>query len=207
MWQRPPSPAPAKDPLHSPTEPVMEFTRAQRTALLRIAHEAMEAAVERRRYTPVELSGALAEPRGVFTTLYRGGKLRGCVGYVSAVRPLGQAVAETARAAALEDTRFEPVERAELGEIEVSLSVLSSTFTIEPNDVEIGRHGLVISQNGRRGLLLPQVASEHGWDTKTFLEQTCFKADIPGDAWEHGATVEAFTAEVFGDTGPSSSNC
>jgi AmmeMemoRadiSam system protein A len=110
-----------------------------------------------------------------------------------------EAVAETARAAALEDSRFDPVRLDELPEIQVSLSVLSPTFAIVPDQIQIGRHGLVIRHHGRRGLLLPQVATEHGWDVETFLEQTCLKAGLPGNEWKHGAEIEAFTAEIFGD--------
>jgi len=121
------------------------------------------------------------------------------VGYVFPVVPLYQTVAETARAAAFEDTRFAPVTLLEGRELEVSLSILSLLRTIRPEDVEVGVHGLVITQGGRRGLLLPQVPIEHQWDRVTFLEQTCRKATLPIDAWQKGATIEAFTAEVFGD--------
>lgn len=169
--------------------------------LLRIAHEAIAAGAEGRSYAPKPAQGVLARPRGVFTTLYWRGKLRGCVGYVSAVRPLVNAVAETAYAAAFEDTRFAPVEREQVAELAVSLSVLSPAFSIEPSQIQIGRHGLMIRDRGLRGLLLPQVATEHGWDVETFLEQTCFKAGLPGDAWKHGAKIEAFTAEIFADEG------
>ena len=182
-----------------PQSPTAVFTPDQRRLLLRIAHEAIAAAVHQRPYTAPEAGGGLNQPRGVFTTLYRAGQLRGCVGYVAAVRPLTQAVAETAQAAALEDTRFAAVEPQELSELEVSLSVLSPTFPIEPTQIEIGRHGLMIRQFGRKGLLLPQVAIEHDWDVPTFLEQTCYKAGLPGNAWQHGAEIEAFTAEIFSD--------
>ena len=127
--------------------------------------------------------------------------LRGCVGYAVAVAPLHLAVAETARAAAFEDARFVPVTRDEAPRLNVSLSVLSRLFPIHPDAVEIGRHGLMISNDGRRGLLLPQVPFEHGWDRETFLAQPCQKAGLPMDAWRKSATVEAFTAEVFGDAG------
>jgi uncharacterized protein (TIGR00296 family) len=83
--------------------------------------------------------------------------------------------------------------------LDVSLSILSPLRVITPEEVEIGRHGLVVSQGGRRGLLLPQVPVEHQWDRATFMEQTCRKAGLPLDAWRQGATLEAFTAEVFGD--------
>jgi AmmeMemoRadiSam system protein A len=126
-------------------------------------------------------------------------QLRGCVGYAMPVAPLYRAVAETARAAAFEDSRFFPVTREEAPRLEVSLSVLSRLFAIHPDAVEVGRHGLVVSQGGRRGLLLPQVPTEHDWDRETFLEQTCRKAGLPEDAWRKGASIEAFTAEVFCD--------
>jgi AmmeMemoRadiSam system protein A len=188
------------DSLPSP-QPTAELSPADRATLLRVAHESIAAGADGRSYSPGQAEGVLSEPRGVFTTLYRRGQLRGCVGYVSAVRPLVNAVAETAQAAAFEDTRFAPVEREEVAEIQVSLSVLSPTFPISPEQIQIGRHGLMIRQHGHRGLLLPQVATEHNWGVETFLEQTCFKAGLPGDAWKHGAEIEAFTAEVFSDEG------
>jgi AmmeMemoRadiSam system protein A len=141
----------------------------------------------------------LAEPRGVFTSLYLQGQLRGCVGYALAVTPVYRAVAETARAAAFEDIRFSPVTLEEAPHLQVELSILSVPRAITAEEVEPGRHGLLITLNGRRGLLLPQVAQEHGWDRVTFLEQTCRKAGLPVDAWQKGAVIEAFTAEVFGE--------
>ena len=145
-----------------------------------------------------QLRARLLEPRGVFATLYLRGQLRGCVGYAMPLYPLFRAVAETARAAAFQDTRFWPVTPDELPDLKISLSVLSPLFPIEADQVEVGRHGLLISLGSRRGLLLPQVPVEHGWDRLTFLEQTCHKAGLPIDAWR-SATLEAFTAEVFGD--------
>jgi uncharacterized protein len=141
----------------------------------------------------------LSEPRGAFSTIYLGGELRGCVGYVLPVVPLYRTVAESARAAALEDMRFSPVTPDEAPRLEVVLSVLSPLLPINPEQVKVGRHGLVVTLGLRRGLLLPQVPVEHGWDRETYLCQTCRKASLPLDAWEHGAVLEAFTAEVFGD--------
>jgi AmmeMemoRadiSam system protein A len=185
-----------------------EFSLEQRRVLLSIAHRAILSALEGQPLpdAPPALPG-LTEPRGVFTTLYlrsdrKGdpqGELRGCVGYVSPIAPLYRAVAETARAAAFEDHRFLPVTKEEALKLEVSLSVLSRLFPIHPQAVEVGRHGLLLSGGGRRGLLLPQVPVEYGWDRETFLEQTCYKAGLPPDAWRKDATIEAFTAEVFGD--------
>jgi len=169
--------------------------------MLRLAHEAVESLVLE--HAPVqENSGPhLEEPRGVFTTLYLHGKLRGCVGYVVPVLPLHRAVFETARAAASQDSRFAPVTPEEVHDLQVSLSILSPLFPIEAGQVEIGKHGLVVSSGSRRGLLLPQVPVEHRWTREEFLEQTCRKAGLHLDAWKSGATLEAFTAEVFGDPG------
>lgn len=197
-----------------------EFSREQRRALLAIAHQAILSQVERQPFADAPpLQPGLSEPRGVFTTLYlkcdkKGDpqgdvtgdpdrdvhrELRGCVGYAVPIAPLYRAVAETARAAAFQDSRFLPVTREEAFKLEVSLSVLSLLFQIHPETVEVGRHGLIVSRGTLRGLLLPQVPLEHGWDRETFLEQTCRKAGLPLDAWRKAATIEAFTAEVFSD--------
>jgi len=177
-----------------------EFTREERVTLLNLAHESILSALEHREISLDPPAPCFSEPRGAFTTIYLQGQLRGCVGYVLPVISLYRAVAETARAAAFEDTRFAPVTLAEARSLEVSLSILSPLRVIKPEEVEIGLHGLVVSYGGRRGLLLPQVPVEHGWDRLTFIEQTCQKAGLPRDAWKNGATLEAFTAEVFGDS-------
>jgi AmmeMemoRadiSam system protein A len=177
-----------------------EFSPQERALLLQVAHAAIESALEDRSIPLDAPTPHLAEPRGVFTTIYLHGQLRGCVGYVFPVPPLYRAVAETARAAASQDTRFFPVTREEAPSLDISLSILSPLSPILPEQVEVGRHGLLISLAGHRGLLLPQVPVEHHWDRITFLEQTCRKAGLPLDAWKQGATLEAFTAEVFGET-------
>jgi AmmeMemoRadiSam system protein A len=176
-----------------------EFSSEERAVLLKLAHDSIASALEQREIPLTPPSPHLAEPRGAFTTLYVRDQLRGCVGYVFAVEPLYRTVANTARAAAFEDTRFYPVAPAEIPDLRISLSILSPLAEIKPEDIEIGRQGLLISQYGHRGLLLPQVAVEHGWDRVIFLEQTCRKAGLPLDAWQRGAKIEAFTAEVFGD--------
>jgi AmmeMemoRadiSam system protein A len=181
-------------PIESP-----EFSLEERTLLLNLAHQAISSALDRREISLTSLSPHLAEPRGVFTTLYLRGGLRGCVGYVEPVAPLYRTVIESARAAAFNDTRFWPVTSEELPDLEVSLSVLSKPKPILPGQIEIGRHGLIVSMEGRRSLLLPQVPAEHNWDRTVFLEQTCRKAGLPTDAWQKGAAIEAFTAEIFAD--------
>jgi AmmeMemoRadiSam system protein A len=115
--------------------------------------------------------------------------------------PLSRAVTETARAAAFEDPRFPPIVLEEARSLKICLSVLSPLMPILPEQIEVGRHGLLISEGSGRGLLLPQVPLEHGWDRNTFLEQTCRKAGLPINAWRNGAKIEAFTAEVFADDG------
>jgi AmmeMemoRadiSam system protein A len=176
-----------------------EFSREERAILLQFAHDSILSALGGREISFEPPTPHLAEPRGVFTTLHLFGELRGCVGYVLPIAPLYAAVGETARAAAFEDTRFYAVTAEEAPALEIELSVLSPPQEISPETIEVGRHGLIISRAGYRGLLLPQVPVEHGWDRIAFLEQTCRKSGLPLDAWQKGATIEAFTAEVFGD--------
>jgi len=191
------SPAPLASTARS-SEP-QEFSPEVRDLLLKLAHNAVLAVLEGREISLAPPSPHLAEARGAFTTLYYRGALRGCVGYVFPVTSLYRTVAESARGAAFEDTRFPPVNRQEAPDLEVSLSILSVPEPITAEAVEVGRHGLLVSLGANRGLLLPQVPVEHGWDRVTFLEQTCRKAGLPANAWQTGATLKAFTAEVFGD--------
>jgi len=177
----------------------LEFSLEERAQLLRLAHDSITSALEFRQILLDPPTPHLAEPRGVFTSLHLFEELRGCVGYVLPTLPVYRAVAETARAAAFDDNRFPPVTKEEAPNLEVELSILSSPQRIRPEDIEVGRHGLLISQIGRRGLLLPQVPIEHEWDRTTFLEQTCRKAGLPLNAWRKGATIEGFTAEIFRD--------
>jgi AmmeMemoRadiSam system protein A len=124
--------------------------------------------------------------------------LRGCIGQLASADPLVQVVAHCARVAALEDPRFEPVGAHELPELDIELSVLSVLFEIKYDQIVIGKHGLLISRGWQRGVLLPQVATEHRWPAERFLEETCTKAGLERDAWRHPDTrVEAFTAEIF----------
>jgi AmmeMemoRadiSam system protein A len=179
-----------------------EFSPEERSLLLRLAHASIESALDGRDLDLTSPSPHLDEQRGAFTTLYVGGQLHGCVGYVLPVASLYRTISETARAAAFEDTRFPPITKTDLPHLTVDISVLSPLRPIKPEDVEVGRHGLLVAMGFRRGLLLPQVPVEHGWDRITFLEQTCRKAGLPDNAWQQGATLEAFTAEVFGEQEP-----
>jgi uncharacterized protein len=176
-----------------------EFTPEERRVLLRLAHTSIEAAFDGRRIEVDPPTEHLAEQRGAFTTLHLHGKLRGCIGYVFPTQSLYRTIAETSRAAAFDDPRFEPVTLEQAPELKVEISVLSPLRPIAPEDVVIGRHGLVVRQGSRRGLLLPQVPVEWDWDRETFLSQTCQKAGLAPDAWLRGAELQGFTAEIFGE--------
>lgn len=178
---------------------LMEFSEDERLMLLCLAHDSITAALDKQEISLDPPTPHLAEPRGAFTSLYLKGQLRGCVGYVLPTSSVYRAIAETARAAALDDPRFDPVTQDEAANLKVELSILSPPKPIQPEEIEVGRHGLLITLHGRRGLLLPQVPVEREWDRRAFLEQTCRKAGLPLDAWQRGATIEAFTAEVFGE--------
>src|SRR3954471_43530 len=181
--------------------PPAEYSPQERALLLQTAHRAIEAAFAGSKPLafPEDLPAAVKQPRGAFTTLHVDGQLRGCVGYVIAEKPLIETVAETAVAAAFTDPRFPSLTPPEAQRAKVEISVLSLPRPIRPEEIVAGVHGLIVSQGTRRGLLLPQVATEHGWDAPTFLTQTCLKAGLPPDAWQRGARIEAFTAEVFGE--------
>lgn len=176
-----------------------EFSSEERRLLLGIAHRSIASALEDRPFEIASPSLHLAECRGAFTTLHLHAKLRGCIGYVFSTQPLYRTVAETARAAAFDDPRFLPVTREEAAELKIEISVLSPLRPIAAEDVVVGKHGLVVIQGSRRGLLLPQVPVEWGWDRETFLSQTSMKAGLAPDAWRRGAELQAFTAEVFGE--------
>jgi len=181
------------------TPTTSEYSQEEREILLRLAHRAIDSARDGSDLDLHPPTPHLAQMRGAFTTLHLHGKLRGCIGYVIPSHPLYRTVAETARAAAFDDPRFGPVTPEEAPELKVEISVLSPLQPVLPEDVQVGFHGLVVTQGARRGLLLPQVPVEWGWDTETFLSQTCVKAGLPADAWRQGAELQAFTAEVFSD--------
>ena len=144
-------------------------------------------------------SRPLRRKSGAFVTLKVGGQLRGCIGSVEGRLALVELVVQMAMAAATRDPRFAPVTAAELPELELELSVLGPVVLCEEIElIEIGRHGLVIVKGNRTGVLLPQVASENGWDRAMFLRQVCLKASLPAEAWRDSAsTLYMFSAEVF----------
>ena len=149
---------------------------------------------------PESLSKLDSEPIGIFITLHTTqGELRGCIGYLKGVKSLPDAIVEMTKAASTQDPRFDPVKEADLNDIVLEISLLSPLKKIDsPDAIEIGKHGLVISDGLNKGLLLPQVATENNWDKITFLEHTCEKARLPRDAWKSEKTeILIFSAEVF----------
>jgi AmmeMemoRadiSam system protein A len=176
------------------------LTTEQKQTLLRIAREAVAAAAKGRPYVPSCEDAVLRRPAAVFVTLHKGGELRGCIGMVEPVAPRDEAVADMARAAACDDYRFDPVKPQEVDGLRLEVSVLTPAEPVQDlAEIEVGVHGLIVEQGARRGLLLPQVAPEWGWDREEFLRHTCLKAGLPGDAWRKGAKILCFSAEVFGE--------
>jgi AmmeMemoRadiSam system protein A len=178
------------------------FTDDQKRALVALARDAVKGAAGAPREI-VAVAGDLPEASGAFVTIKRGGQLRGCIGTLQCRRSLAEEIERVAVSAAREDPRFPPIQSSELHDLQIEVSVLGPLERIDPCDpatIEVGRHGLVVEQGSRRGLLLPQVATEWGWDRETFLSQTCAKAGLPPDAWRRGAAVYRFDAIVFGES-------
>jgi AmmeMemoRadiSam system protein A len=182
------------------------LTEEEKRTLLRLARATLEKWLAGQHcLTEDDLQGFSITPRlrqqaGVFVTLHKAGQLRGCIGYIEGQNTLHEDVIENAINAATRDPRFPPVTRDELPELDIEISVMTPLEEISsPEEIEIGTHGLIIEKGFYKGLLLPQVAPEWGWDCYEFLEQTCRKAGLPRDAWKKGARVYRFSAQVFGE--------
>ncbi len=186
---------------------MLPLSETDQQTLLRMAREAIEGYLNSAQIPNIpEPPETLRQPCGAFVTLRKGKHLRGCIGYVEARRPLYVTVRECAVSAALHDPRFPPVTKKEMPGLNMEISVLSPLVEIAPEKIEIGRHGLLISRGAQRGLLLPQVAVEWNWGRERFLDETCLKAGLPSDAWQHGARIQAFTAQVFPEPDPTRSS-
>jgi AmmeMemoRadiSam system protein A len=178
----------------------MTLSDDDRQRLLRFARRCLEARVQRQPPPPVERGGGLDAPMGAFVTIHTAGELRGCLGRLEADRPIAENVAHLAAVVSDSDPRFSPLGAAELVTTDIEISALTPEEEVRDiPEIEVGRHGLIVEQGHRRGLLLPQVATEHGWDRDTFLDHTCLKAGLPADAWRRGARIFKFEAEVFGE--------
>jgi AmmeMemoRadiSam system protein B/AmmeMemoRadiSam system protein A len=144
-------------------------------------------------------SPILNENRGAFVTIEKKGQLRGCIGYIEGRGPLHRTIEEMAEAAAFRDPRFTPVTERELPDLDIEISVLTPLKKItDVNEIEVGKHGIYMKKGWNSGLLLPQVATEYGWDRQTFLEHTCQKAGLPSNAWKDKNTeIYIFSADIF----------
>lgn len=178
-----------------------ELTSEQRAALLTLARATLEAYLEEGSIPDYDTDDvALTRRSGLFVTLKQHGELRGCVGRTWGDITLCEAVQKMAVQAATEDQRFTPLTLGELDEVEIEISVLSPLRRVtDVEGIHVGTHGLMIYKDGRRGLLLPQVPVDQGWDRETYLDRLCQKAGLPGGCWVEGATLYAFTALVFGE--------
>ncbi len=141
---------------------------------------------------------------GVFVTLKKSGELRGCIGIITGIAPLYQSVIECSYSSAFRDPRFEPLARSEINDVSIEISVLTEPHAVRsPEEIVVGRDGIIIEMGGHRGLLLPQVAIEYGWTREEFLVHACRKAGLPDNAWRSGATIYTFQALVFGEDSPA----
>ncbi len=182
--------------------PTQEIDLQERGFLLSLARESIRCRLAGEPApSPESVGGVLIEIRGAFVTLKIDGRLRGCIGHVVGVEPLWQAVQSNAVAAAFDDPRFEPLRDDELDNVHIEISALSPLHRVDTEDVMVGRDGILIERGPHRGLLLPQVAVEYGWDRETFLDHTCRKAGLEPGCWRHADTIIwAFSAEVFGES-------
>lgn len=178
--------------------------------LLGLARKVLEALPEQGESVPDLSSLSLGDipesvkpQQGAFVTLHTlEGQLRGCIGYVTPVAPLYRTVVENTVNAARRDPRFPPVKPSETSDIEIEISAMTPPREIDSIDeIEVGKHGLIINRGLMRGLLLPQVATEYGWDKETFLNHTCLKAGLPETAWKDDRVkIEVFSADVFSES-------
>ena len=184
-----------------------KFASEDHRAMLALAREAIVSAlVQRPLKHAVREPASFSERRGVFVTLEVHGKLRGCIGVIEAHDPLRESIVHCARSAAFHDPRFTSLRAAELEGLQIEISVLSPLSAIDPEQIEVGVHGLVVTAAERRGLLLPQVATEHNLTREEFLQETCWKAGLSRDAWQQPQTsIYAFTCEVFRENSRSAS--
>jgi len=169
--------------------------------LLGLARDTIEGFLKTgKRPRPKAAAKKLTEKRGAFVTLKVDDQLRGCIGYPLPYKPLVETIVEMALAAATQDYRFPPIEVGELGRLRIEISVLTLPRPIQDGkEIEVGRHGIIVSKGIAKGLLLPQVPTEYGWDRETYLRHGCLKAGLDEDEWQKGAKIEVFEAQVFSE--------
>ena len=178
------------------------LNKEEKQKLMAIARASIIEAVTGKRQPDIEVTEPrLKEDCGAFVTIKKHTELRGCIGYIIAVKPLHETVKDVAKSAAISDFRFSPVSKEELDEIELEISALTPLKKIQSvEEIEVGKHGLYMKRGFNSGILLPQVPTEYGWDRETFLEHTCRKAGLPTNAWKDSSTeISIFSAEVFSE--------
>jgi AmmeMemoRadiSam system protein A len=168
---------------------MLSLSEEDRRAILAAARQGVSYAAQNGRPGLAHSTeGIFAQPCGLFVSLHVSGKLRGCIGMVEARDTLGENLAQCSADAALHDPRFSPLRAKDLEHLEIEVSLLTPLYPLQPEEVEIGKHGLLVERDTRRGLLLPQVATEHHLSREQFLAETCFKAGLPRDAWKEPET-------------------
>jgi AmmeMemoRadiSam system protein A len=177
----------------------LHFSDEERRLLKQLAKSSIENILFRKEEEHLDIPTSLKEKMGAFVCLKTQGELKGCIGYVRGQLPLDQTVRQMAVEAAFHDPRFMPLNESEWKETDIEISVLTPMKRItDVNEIEVGVHGIYIERGFSSGLLLPQVATENGWDRKAFLEYTCMKAGLPKDAWKSKETdIYIFSADVF----------
>ena len=177
------------------------LTENQEKSLLQLARQAISHYLEKGSPPEIETDDdTFKQKRGAFVTLKVKNQLRGCIGYPIPYKPLFETIIEVAISAATKDFRFPSIEKKELSLTKIEISVLSLPKPVKDiSEIEVGKHGLIVSEGHHRGLLLPQVPLEWGWDRETFLNHTCMKAGLEDDAWKKGAQIEIFSAQVFSE--------
>jgi AmmeMemoRadiSam system protein A len=177
------------------------LTKKEQRELLKIARDTIAGFIATGKVPVVEqVSGGLHDQNGCFVTIKQRGQLRGCIGNFISEKPLYNLVQEMAVSAATHDPRFYPMKEHDLADFDLEISVLSPLEQVASvEEIVVGRHGLFIVKNSSRGVLLPQVATEYGWDRYAFLKHTCLKAGLPENAWEKDCEIYIFSAQVFGE--------
>lgn len=192
---------------HNETESKnLEFNLNDGKVLIDFSHKAIESYIRDNEELEItEVSPKFKQERGVFVTVKVGGELRGCIGHPLPVVPLIEAIRDLSIESATSDFRFQPISIDELGELTIEISILTVPEELKlknrkdaPKQIKVGRDGLIVEYEWERGLLLPQVAVEEGWDSKQFLEKTCWKAGVPEDSWlKDESKIFTFQAQIF----------
>ena len=177
------------------------LTPTEHQQLLQLARETIMNVVTTGTVQPYETTNqSLCEPRGCFVTIKQKGELRGCIGNFTSDKPLHHLIQEMATSAATRDPRFYPMKPQDLSDFSLEISVLSPLRKVSSvEEITVGTHGIYLEKNFARGVLLPQVATEYGWDRETFLRQTCAKAGLRPDEWQEGTDIYIFSAEIFSE--------